>query len=463
MEGPSRSIPSEKGKRFGKAIVMGASMAGLCAARVLSDHFEEVLILERDRLPEGAEFRAGVPQAHQYHILLQSGLMQIKEWFPGLEQELIAAGAIPFDPTGDVRVCALDYWYPQFPWGSTLVSCSRVLLESSIRRRLRQNPCIRFTEGVEVTGLQSDERKQRVTGVQFRNRRSGSAHQETQPVFAADFVVDALGDHSPTPVWLVELGYPAPKESEVNSFLGYVARKYRRKQDVPMMVIFAVPPHKPYGAVLFPEENDTMVAAFWGYNRHYPPIDPDELNVFIPVLGTEFQKALEGAEPISQPHGYRGTANFWHHYEKMERWPERYIVLGDAFCAFNPVYGQGMSAAAMSAAALGNRLQHSQGNLDGVARSTLKDIGKIIESIWLLATNADLSWPETQGGAAGNSPMERFGRWYVNQVLAATVDQKVRFELISVQQLMKPAASLFAPDIFLRVMKHAFFKKSTGN
>ena len=459
MNHNSAAIQSQGGKRFAKAIVLGASIAGLSTARALSDHFEEVLVLERDQLPEGADFRPGVPQARQYHILLQSGLKQMREWFPGLEQELIAAGAVSFDPTGDVRMRALNQWYPQFPLGSTLLSCSRLLLESTIRRRLRQNPCIRFMEGVEVVGLQSDEERRRVTGVRIRNRRSGSTHQDTKPVFAADFVVDALGRRSPSPEWLAELGYPAPQESEVDSFLGYVARRYRRKPGARMIVIFAAPPHNPYGGVIFPEENNSMVAAIWGYNKHYPPTDPQELDAFIQILGPEFQKALRGAEPISEVYGYRGTSNCWHHYEKLARWPERYVVLGDAFCAFNPVYGQGMSAAAMAAAALAERVRHGSGSLDGVAQSTLKEISRITESIWLLATNADLAWPDTQGGTVRNSPMHRFGRWYVDRVLEATVDKQVRLELVAVNQLIKPASALFAPGIFLRVLKHTFRKK----
>jgi 2-polyprenyl-6-methoxyphenol hydroxylase-like FAD-dependent oxidoreductase len=168
-----RSQP-QNGKKFGKAIIMGASIAGLWTARALIDHFEEVLLLERDHLPEGSDFRSGAPQARQYHGLLQSGLRQMQAWFPGLAEELISAGAVPYDLTLDTHVRLRNRWYPQFPSGQILLSCSRLLLESSIRRRLKQNPCIRFVEGVEVSGLQTDEEKRGVTGVRIRNRRGGS-------------------------------------------------------------------------------------------------------------------------------------------------------------------------------------------------------------------------------------------------------------------------------------------------
>jgi 2-polyprenyl-6-methoxyphenol hydroxylase-like FAD-dependent oxidoreductase len=465
MTNKSVSVPSHKQgeKRFGKAIVMGASIAGLWTARALSDIFEEVVLLERDQLPEGPEYRSGAPQARQYHTLLESGLRQMRQWFPGLEEELIAAGAVPYDPIGDLNLRVGAYWFPRFPSDSLLLSCSRLLLECRIRRRLRQNPCIRFVEGVEVIGLQSDAAKRRVTGVRVRSRLIGSSHQETDVIYEGDLVIDALGRRSKTPEWLVEIGYPAPEENEVDSFLGYVTRRYKRKPQTPIMLIVAAPPNHPYGALVFPEENDTMVAFIAGVNKRYPPTDPEEFDRFAHVLGPEFEEALKDAEPISQPYGYRGTSSRWRHYEHLKRWPERFVVLGDAFCGFNPVYGQGMSVAAMSAAALADRIQRSNGNLDGVAKPILKEIGRITQSAWLLATSSDLQWPGTQGGTVGNSPIDRFGRWYIGKLLETTfVDKKVRVTLVDVNQLLKPGTAFFAPGIFLRVMKHALLKQRQG-
>jgi hypothetical protein len=197
-----------------------------------------------------------------------------------------------------------------------------------------------------------------------------------------------------------------------------------------------------------------------GYNKHYPPTDPQAFDEFLPNLGPEFQEALKGAEPLSQPYGYRGTSSRWRHYEQLERWPERFVVLGDAFCGFNPIYGQGMSVAAMSAVALAERVRLSNGNLDGVARSTLREIGRITDAIWLLATSADLEWPGTQGGPIGNSPTDRFGRWYIGQMLdGMEFDKTIRLEFLAVNQLVKPGKALFAPGVFLRVMKHFLLKK----
>jgi len=454
----------ETKKRFGKVIVMGASVAGLWTARALSDHFEEVLVLERDHLPEGPEFHPGAPQIRQFHTLLLSGLQQMREWFPGLDEELIAAGAIPYDLVADIQLRIRDRWLPQFPSGQVLLSCSRLLLEASIRKRLRQIPQVRILEGAEVLGLEGSMENRRVTGVRSRPYRGGSDHPEAVTVHQADLIVDALGRRSQTPQWLVELGYEPPRESEVDSFLGYVTRKYKRKPNVPMLLVGANPPHDPYGGLIFPEENNTMVALVAGYNKCYPPTDPVEFEAFTHNLGPEFHAALKDAEPLSQPYGYRGTSSRWRHYELLDRWPERYIVLGDAFCGFNPIYGQGMSVAAMSAVALAKHVKQSGGNLDGVAQSTLREISRITQAVWLLATSADLEWPGTVGGTIGNGVMERFGRWYIGEMLdAMAFDNEVRLQFLAVNQLVKPGAALFAPGIFLRVMKQFIFKKSRSN
>jgi 2-polyprenyl-6-methoxyphenol hydroxylase-like FAD-dependent oxidoreductase len=453
-----KSEPVSSGK-FGRAIVLGASIAGLWTARALIDHFDEVLVLERDHLPEGPEFRSGAPQVRQFHTLLQAGMEQMRAWFPGLEEELIAAGAVPYDVIDDIHVRIRKRWHSRFPSGWINLSCSRLLLESSIRHRLRQNPCIVFVEGVEVVGLVSDETRQRVIGVSVRERGRPNQGKEAS-IHTADLVVDALGRRSQTPEWLVEMGYESPRESEVDSFLGYVTRKYKRKPNTPMLLIGATAPHDPYGGLVFPEENDSMVAMIAGFNKHYPPTDPEEFDGFVGKLGPEFQEALKGAEPLSQPYGYRGTSSRWRHYEQLERWPERFVVLGDAFCGFNPIYGQGMSVAAMSAVALAEGVRSSSGDLDGVARSTLREIGKITDAIWLLATSADLEWPGTEGGTIGNGPVDRFGRWYIGQMLdAMEFDRTVRIAFLAVNQLVKPGKALFAPDVFLRVMKHALLKK----
>ena len=455
----SNTSKLQNGKRFGKAIVMGASIAGLWTARVLSDHFEEVVLLERDHLPEGAEFRSGVPQAHQLHLLLKSGLEQMKNWFPDLYEELISDGAIPFDGINDLDVRIRHRWQQRFPSEYAMLSCSRMLLESNIRRRLKQYPRIHFVEGVDVVGLQGDENRQRVSAVRIKSR-GASNDPEAVTVHFADLIVDTLGRRSQSPQWLVELGYSAPKESEVDACLGYVTRFYKLKPNTPFIMIGATPPNDPYTGTVFPQENGTMSVLIAGYNKNYPPNEPGKFEDFAKFLGPEFQEAILGAEPISQPYGYRGTSSRWRHYEQLEHWPERYVVLGDAFCGFNPIYGQGMTVAAKSAVVLGEHIKRNNGSLDGIAQPVLREIGRVTQGAWLLATSADIVWPGTQGGTISNRPMDRFARWYLDKLLdAITFDKKIRLAFNAVQQLIKPIKTIFAPPVFLRVMRHTLLKK----
>ena len=442
-----------------RALVLGASMAGLWTARVLADHFDEVLVLERDRLPEDVAPRPGAPQARQYHVLLLRGLQLLREYFPGLEEELIAAGAVPFDVTGDVKLRSRGKWLRQFPSGRRLLSCSRLLLEAHMRRRLRQDTRIRFVEGVEVTRLIADSSGAAITGVRYQPRPAagGDNGEAGATELTGDLVVDALGRRSPTPAWLQALDYAAPEETVVDSFLGYVTRRYRRpaafNADWRMLLITATAPHDPRGGLIFPEENDVWVVMMAGANKDYPPTDEAGFDAFARSLGPEYYAAVQAAEPISAPIGYRGTDSRWRHYEKLDRWPERYVVLGDAFCGFNPIYGQGMTVAALSAVALGEEIARAGGRLDGVAARAERAFGKVTEGAWLLATGADLEWPETVGGESSNSLADRFGRWYIDKLLDAVGrDEQVRMAFNEVSQLVKPATSLFAPSIMARVL-----------
>ncbi len=445
------------------AIVLGASIAGLWAARVLADYFDQVVVLDRDYLPEGPDPRPGVPQARQYHILLLRGLQILRQLFPGAEEELIAAGAVPFDVTGDVKLRSRGRWLRQFPSGQCLLSCSRVLLEATLRRRLRQDPRVRFVEGVEVTGLVTDPSAAKVTGVRLQRRSPGAsvphdadAAQEGE-LISGDLIVDALGRRSPTPDWFAALGYPRPEETVVDSFLGYVTRRYRQPVDFQpgcrMMLITATPPHDPRGGLIFPEEDNVLVVMMTGANKDYPPTDEEGFDAFARSLGPEYYAAVQAAEPLGKPLGYRGTDSRWRHYEKLTRWPERYVVLGDAFCGFNPVYGQGMTVAALSAVALGDEIARAGGQLDGVAQRAEQAIAKVTAGAWLLASGADFQWPETMGAAGGNGLTDRLARWYLDRLLDKLgQDERVRMAFNDVNQLVKPASSLFAPDIARRVI-----------
>lgn len=441
---------------------MGASVAGLWAARVLADYADEVIVLERDTLPESADFRSGTPQARQYHVMLLRGLQIMDEIFPGIRQELIDAGAVSFDIVKDVAARVRGRWLEQFPSNQMLLSCSRLLLEAVLRRRVRQIERIRLLEQAEVIRLIADETNSAITGVEVRWTSDGAHPHTSETILYADFVVDALGRRSPTPQWLADLGYPAPHETVIDSFLGYVTRRYRKpatlQADWQTMLLLADPPSNPRGGLIFPEEHGSWVVMMAGANKDYPPVDEAGFDAFARSLGPEFHRVVREGEPISKPYGYRGTDSRRRHYELLERWPERLVIMGDAICGFNPIYGQGMTVAALEALTLGQELRRADGRLDGVAQRAIQSIARTTEGAWLLATSADLEWPETTGADAKQGLADRFGRWYLGKLLdAMSHDRALRLAFLDVNQLMKPVTSLFAPDLMLRVLRRTLF------
>ncbi|MGB0389167.1 MAG: FAD-dependent oxidoreductase [Ardenticatenaceae bacterium] len=450
------------------AIVMGGSMAGLWTARVLADHFDEVTIVERDQLPSEPTHRPGVPQARQYHILLRRGRQIMQDLFPDLDKQLCAAGAIEADLAKDVKVNLRGHWLKQFASGHLLLSCSRVLLETAIRQRLASHPRVQFIEGAEVTGLrpqgstlrrQGEGLTQAVTGINVRWRDGSRGQKGDQETLLADFVVDATGRNSRTPKWLSELGYQAPEESVVNSFLGYATRRYKKPAnwhaDWDMMLISSTPPDQPRGGIIFAEENETWVVLLAGANKDYPPTDEEGFLAYARSVTPEFYEAISAAEPMTPIYGYRRTENQLRHYEKLTEWPENFIVVGDAYCAFNPIYGQGMTVSAMTAVALGEHLAQTNGNLSGFAHKFQQHVAKLTQPVWLLATSADMQWPETVGAQRKSNVATRFAHWYLDQLMNALPhNDHIRLAFSDVNQLIQPVSSLFAPTVMARALAH---------
>lgn len=439
------------------AIVLGGSIASIWTARVLADHFEEVIVVERDKLPETAKLRSGVPQGRQYHIMLRRGLHIMEQLFPGVGQELIAAGANRFDQLQDVKTKLRGQWLTQYPSGEMLLSASRALLETTLRKRLQQNPHVRFMEGAEVVGLLAGEAGRRVAGVQIRWRHGQQRGQQVP--LKGDFVVDATGRNSRAPQWLVDLGYEEPEETVINAFLGYVSRRYRRPTratgDWQMLYILPNAPDEPRAGLIFPEEGDTWVVMMAGINQDYPPTDEEGFLAYARSIDPLFYAAVKSAEPISRPYGYRRTENRWRHYESLSSWPERFVVVGDAFAAFNPVYGQGMTVSAMTAVALDEALRKAGTDLHGLAPGFQKTVANVTRPVWLLTTGADLAWPGTQGGSDPGL-MDRFTYWYTDRVMdAIPYDDVVRRAFLDVNHLMRPATALMSPAILWRVIRHA--------
>jgi 2-polyprenyl-6-methoxyphenol hydroxylase-like FAD-dependent oxidoreductase len=444
------------------AIVIGASLSGLLAANQLASHFQQVTIVERDQLPDEPVFRNGVPQARHIHVLLGRGRALLEEFFPGFDLDLQAAGAVSFDWAADCRWFNFGGWKPRFSSELIARQCSRELLEWLIRQRVRRHSNIIWSTAREVTGLVTNLERTHVTGVRlFARSGSASNSPEESGEPEADLVVNASGRDSHAGQWLSELGYLPPQESRVNSFLGYASRCYQPPEGWPAdwkaLVLSATPPRSSRGGVLAPLEGRRWLVTLAGAARDFPPTDEQGFMDFARSLPTPIlYEAIQSATPLTSIVGYRRTENLRRHYEKLPRYLDGFISMGDAVCAFNPVYGQGMTVAALSAQALGECLREQRrrfggGDLTGLAKRFHKRLDRIIALPWLLATGEDFRYATTEGGRPALAT--RLLRPYLDRLLlSANRNPAAHHAFLQVIHLTHSPAVLFRPTVVVPML-----------
>lgn len=447
-------------RRYGNAIVIGGSMAGLLAARVLSEHFARVTLVERDILPEGAEQRKGVPQGKQGHGLLSGGQRVMEELFPGLTEELVAEGAIALDVVDDMRWYQPGGYRLRFKSGLKGISMSRPLLEAGIRRRVQQIASIEVIDGCDVTGLTASADRTRVTGIKLKRRGEGSAEE----TLAAELVVDACGRGSHAPTWLEALGYERPEEEKITVGVGYTTRLYRRRPgDLPgalTAICQPTPPHETRIAVLLPIEGDRWIATCAGWLGDHAPADDEGFLAFARSLpAPDIYNVIKNAEPLSDYATHKFPANLRRRYERLKRVPEGYVVVGDALCSFNPTYGQGMSSAALVVMALAGCLRETRNGLQGLPGTFYRRAAKVIDTPWQMAAGGDFAYPEVTGKKAPGT--DTVNRYMVRVFAASTSDQHVCKKLVEVANLLAPPTALFAPRVVFGVLRHAFRSRQT--
>jgi 2-polyprenyl-6-methoxyphenol hydroxylase-like FAD-dependent oxidoreductase len=435
------------------AVVIGASMAGLLASRILSDHFQQVTVIERDHLSQDIQPRKGVPQGRHVHILLHKGASIMQELFPDLFPALIHDGSIPIDTVADFHWYNFGAWKPRFTSGITFYSQSRPLLEGHVREQVAARNNVRFLDGCDVVKLRANDDATRITGVQVHHRQ-GESHEE---VLSADLVVDASGRGSQTPQWLAALGYDKVEESIIKVDVGYATRVYRRPEhnnvDHNVLAVYSTPPAGKRAGVLAPIEENRWIVTMIGWIRDYPPDDEAGFLAFARSLPQpDLYEAIQNAEPLTPVAIHKFPANRRRHYERLSSFPEGFVALGDAVCSFNPVYGQGMTAAALEADMLNTLLyrQRERGDITGFSRRFQKKITKIVDAFWLLAASEDFRHPETQG-------KRPFGVHFLNRYARrihelSTFDPQVTLLLYQVLQAIKPPMALFSPHILAKVL-----------
>ena len=444
-----------------QAVVLGAGMAGLVAARVLADHVDRVIVVEQDALPTEAEARNGTPQSRHVHVLLNRGRTILNRLFPGLSESLFAAGCPRIDAVQDLAWLTPAGWGIRYPSKYVSPAASRPLLEWAVRDQLARNPRIAFLPERRAASLVASDDGSRVLGVRIGPRRGSAETDADAEPLLADLVVDATGRGSRATPWLRDLGYPEPPRTEINAFLGYSSRYYRLPaepaRDWQGLYIQARLPADLRSGVLFRLENDRWICTLGGYGKDYPPTDDEGFLAFAGSLRSPLlYETIRNAEPLGPAVANRTSANIWQHYDKLPRWPDGFVVLGDAVCAFNPVYGQGMSMAAKEAMVLDRCLQEQHrrrpaGDLAGLARRFQQQLAPTIQPVWTIATGEDRRVPGVEGGQPGRSAQLLY--WYLGRVLQLTTEdifaRQIFFEVLNLDQ---PTALLFHPRLVAKVI-----------
>ena len=429
------------------AVVIGASMGGLLAARALADSFEEVTVIERDSFPPPGEHRKGVPQGRHAHGLLAGGREVLEDLFPGLTQELVDQGAIRHDGAAQSRRCFAGAYHCQSPSGTESLAVSRPRLEAQVRARLLALPNVRAIEGCDVLGLVASEDRSRIIGVRLIRRAPGSADE----VLGADLVVDASGRGSRTPAWLEALGYSVPAEEHLRIGMTYTSRLYRRTPEHlqgDIGVVVGATPETKRAAALLAQEGDRWIVTLAGYLDEYAPSDEPGFLEFARSLPTpDIYAVLKDAEPVSELVRYKFPANVRRRYERVARFPEGLLVFGDALCSFNPTYGQGMTVAALEARVLQQCLA---GGREKLGQRFFRQASQVADRAWAITVGGDLRIPEVEGR---RSVRGRLINWYLGKLhIAARHDPVVMLAFQQVANLMASPLSVLHPRITLRVL-----------
>lgn len=433
-------------EKSGHAIVLGASIGGLLAARVLSESYAKVTIFDRDALPTDDTSRKGVPQGDHTHGLLARGRQVLEELFPGFAADMAAAGAVPLDVQGDVVWINGGHRLRQAHTGLQGLGVTRIALEAYVRRRVAELPGVELHARHEAVGLLASADRGRVTGV-----RVLAAGADTEQCLDADLVVDATGRGNRGPTWLAELGYDKPAEERVDPHTFYVSRAFRR---TPGELGFAAAvispsPEQPIGAIAVPVEGDRWMVTMIGVGKGgTPPTDPELYAEYVrPLAGDELFQLLSKCEPVGPAHRLRLPVSVRRRYERMTRLPQGFVAFADAVCSFNPAYGQGMTVAAAEAIVLRDCLRQGR---DGLPQRFYATAAKVIDVPWDIAVGADLRYPEVEG------PRPRkvtFLNGYVGRLhRAAAKHPAVGHAFLAVANLMAPPTRLFAPGVLARVL-----------
>jgi 2-polyprenyl-6-methoxyphenol hydroxylase-like FAD-dependent oxidoreductase len=458
-DGVEESGISQDDQRWGTAVVIGGGYAGLVTARVLADFFDTVVVVEQDAVDGDTGVHPHVPQGYHAHAVLAKGAEVLEGLFPGLRAELQDAGAPVYDYGERISFLLPTGYAPRAPSGVQIQSLTRDGLERCLRRRVLALPQVRLRQSTRCVGV-TCATPGRVTGVslQAADGAPGAAPLD----LAADLVVDASGRSSPLTGWLGQIGVHVPAKRVVRAKITYTSLAFDRPDrdstdfDVAYQMTFA--PDVARGGVLLGVEGGRWMCSLFGFDDQAPPTDDEGYLRFARSLGNpHLAEQLENRPGQEAVHRYTNMNNEWNQYHRAAHWPQRLIALGDAVCVFNPVYGQGLTVAALEADLLRAMLRRQRGRgLDGLGSAYQRRAARLILPSWILSSNSDMMWHP------GRRPLTaRVAHWYNRHLFAVSVrDPDVWAAFALVINMKAPPTALFRPGVAAKVVRQALRRPS---
>lgn len=440
-------------RHLGKqALVVGAGIGGLTAARVLADHFDHVIILERDTLPSQADTRAGIPQGKHVHVLLAGGLRTLCELFPDFDRDLDRTGAVRLQTGLDIRTERPGYDpYPQRDLGIFSYAQSRAQLELHVRQRVVAHANITLLQQCRVQALTACADGSAVTGLTYIQADG------TEEACEADFIVDASGRGILTLELLTSLGHALPETTVIGVDITYATAVFAIPADAPRdwQAVYTLPqaPESSKGALLMPIEGKRWVLSLGGRPGEEPPGDADGFMEYVRQLRTPtIYQAIKHARRLGEIARFRFPESIYRHYARLPTFPQGLVPLGDALCRFNPIYGQGMSVAIQEAQALGHLLAARATTslpLAGLAQAFFAEADLLMETPWTMAAIPDFIYRDTRGKRPGNFRQQLRAGIALTELAAR--DPAVHKLVTEVGNLLKPHSAYQDPALVQRL------------
>jgi 2-polyprenyl-6-methoxyphenol hydroxylase-like FAD-dependent oxidoreductase len=425
------------------AAVIGGSVAGLLSAQVLSDRYDQVIIFERDDLSAPGH-RNGTPQSQHVHVLLAGGSAVLERLVPGLFDEIAAGGGRYVDMSQHNNWFHFGVWKRRFECGVKAHAQSRLLLEGALRARVLSRP------NVSV-------RRAAVTGVTWPRGQAPRVSFADGSV-DVDFLVDASGRGSKLPQWLEAAGYARPRQQDVRVDVTYTSARYRfeGKRDWMGILIYPRPPLERRAAAVLPTETGEIIVSLFGWCGEEPGASDRAFTDFARSLPQpEVADFLAQSERVSAFHRYRYRDARLRHYAELPRRAPQTIAIGDALCSVDPVFGQGMTVAALAV----DRLRPHLADEDP-SHGYFRDVPAAYGAAWQLSTAEDFRYAEV----LGRRPLgTAFAHWYTAHVHRLTaLDDDLYRRFARVMHLLEPPSHLFHPSVLGKVLSAALGGRSVA-